>query len=62
MKPTFTVMLIAALAISACARTESPQAVSSAHAGAPAFSQYEPLPTLPPVSADAEDREIVDYQ
>ena len=65
MKPTFLLTLVTALAISACTRTDerlAARAIPSAHAGSTAATERDPLATLPPLSPDAEDREIVDYQ
>lgn len=63
MKPTLILTLITSLALFGCARTEERLAadvVSTAHA-APAVER-EPLAALPPLSPNAEDRQIADYQ
>jgi hypothetical protein len=69
MKPTLTqtmiptLALIAALALAGCTRTDDRMTLETIPtAQAANRGTLDPLAYLPPISPNAEDREIVDYQ
>ena len=59
MKPTFAIILVAALALSACSRTKPEPSVQAAIGSARASEPASPL--YPPIDANAKDGEVLEY-